>query len=107
MSHKRSLFRFLHKAAEYDIKQFGRGGVGVALASRYHSGAPWTGIRDLTDDLELSAPQIRRRLERLVARGQVHVKAVAGAYRYALTEDAAEAYATRLKEIAAAEGISF
>lgn len=107
MPHRPPLFRFLHKAAEYDIKTYGRGGVGVALACRYFDGEPWVSVRDLASDLELSAPQIRRRLENLVAGGKARLMAVSGTYLYALTDEAATAYAEHLERTAAAERISF
>lgn len=90
--YRRSLFAALHAAATYDMETFGTGGIGVALALRFYGTDRYVAVSTLAQCVELSAAQLRRRLDRLVDEGKV-VRMVSGkTYQYALSEDCAEEY---------------
>jgi predicted transcriptional regulator len=53
------------------MEEWGTGGLGIALLSRYCRGDPWTSLAELLSQTPLSRSQLRRRLHGLEAEGKV------------------------------------
>jgi len=94
------VFRLIAQGAHYDIAKFGRGGIGIVLACRYHTDEPWMTIKELDDYLSLSSAQIRRRLTALEEEGKVtsHRDEQTGACRYSIAPQWAYDYGAKLLE---------
>lgn len=102
----RELFNFLHKAAEYDITRFGRGGIGVALMTRWldPDSDGYVPVSDLAGELTLSSAQIRRRLHRLVDTADAERVEREGVHCFRITDEAAQKFIDYLEKQLAETG---
>ena len=84
--------------AAHDMNEWGTGGIGVSLLSRYFEGS-WVTASELANGSPLSAAQVRRRLNALVEKGMViKLHQETGQHVYMAHPEAAERSAQMIED---------